>query len=37
MTNRAPNLGSAAAVIQRAGVFKPFSDFNKRIYYFLGM
>lgn len=37
MTNRAPNLGSAAAVIQRAGVTKPFSDFNKRIYYFLGM
>ena len=37
MTDRAPNLGEAAAVIRKAGVLKPFSDFNKRIYYFLGM
>lgn len=36
MTDRAPNLGAAAAAIRRAGVLKPFSDFNKRIYYFLG-
>ena len=36
MTSRAPNLGAAAAAIRKAGVLKPFSDFNKRIYYFLG-
>ncbi len=36
MTDRAPNLGAAAAAIRRAGVLKPFSDFNRRIYYFLG-
>ena len=36
MTNRVPNLGAAAAAIRKAGVLKPFSDFNKRIYYFLG-
>ena len=37
MTNRVPNLGAAASAIRKAGVLKPFSDFNKRIYYFLGM
>ena len=37
MTDRAPNIGAAAAAIREAGALRAFSDFNKRIYYFLGM
>jgi protein-tyrosine phosphatase len=35
LTDRAPNMGQAAAAIREAGATRIFADFNKKIYHFL--